>query len=71
MTGFTQAIELILAGYIRPSLYIGFSRAKNEVSDKIIFGSFQTVSSSQEAVTHQAILTWQNDSFAQLVRPLY
>ena len=64
--------QVLPNGLKNKSLYLlGFEKGILLVSDKIFFENSQAVSSSQRAVINQAILTWQNDSFVQLVRPLY
>ena len=64
--------QVLPNGLKNKSLYLlGFEKGIFLVSDKKIFESFQTVPSLQRVLVRQAILTWQNDLFAQLVKFLY
>ena len=50
--------------------YIGFRKGKISPFSKNSF-YFQPAPSSQKALTHQAILTWQNDSIGKFAKLLY
>ena len=50
--------------------YIGFRKGKISPFSKNSF-YFQPAPSSQKALTHQAILTWQNDSIGKFAKFLY